>query len=114
MMEKVAKTERLMAPVLDSKKKGQDLRPDLVLRGGDDGIRTHDPHVANVMLSQLSYIPTICCAFAQDGILNLAVWFVNKAVMTPQFPREWGWRDGVGCFVARSPCDKAPGPVTLV
>ena len=28
------------------------------LRGGDDGIRTHDPHVANVMLSQLSYIPT--------------------------------------------------------
>ncbi len=27
-------------------------------RGGDDGIRTHDPHVANVMLSQLSYIPT--------------------------------------------------------
>ena len=47
MMEKVAKTERLMAPVLDSKKKGQDLCPDLVLRGGDDGIRTHDPHVAN-------------------------------------------------------------------
>ena len=32
--------------------------PDLVYRGGDDGIRTHDPHVANVMLSQLSYIPT--------------------------------------------------------
>ena len=27
-------------------------------RGGDDGIRTHDPYVANVMLSQLSYIPT--------------------------------------------------------
>ena len=27
-------------------------------RGGDDGIRTHDPHVANVMLSQLSDIPT--------------------------------------------------------
>lgn len=25
--------------------------------GGDDGIRTHDPHVANVVLSQLSYIP---------------------------------------------------------
>lgn len=32
-------------------------------RGGDDGIRTHDPHVANVMLSQLSYIPTNRCAF---------------------------------------------------
>ncbi len=27
--------------------------------GGDDGIRTHDPHVANVMLSQLSYIPIV-------------------------------------------------------
>lgn len=26
--------------------------------GGDGGIRTPDPHVANVMLSQLSYIPT--------------------------------------------------------
>ena len=26
--------------------------------GGDDGVRTHGPHVANVMLSQLSYIPT--------------------------------------------------------
>jgi hypothetical protein len=25
--------------------------------GGADGIRTHDPHVANVMLSQLSYCP---------------------------------------------------------
>ena len=81
-----------------AKKKGQNLPSDQVFRGGDDGIRTHDPHVANVMLSQLSYIPTICCAFAQDGILNLAVWFVNKAVMTPQFPREWGWRDGVGRF----------------
>ena len=34
------------------------LREALGLRGGDDGIRTHDPHVANVMLSQLSYIPT--------------------------------------------------------
>src|SRR5678816_3943024 len=26
--------------------------------GGDDGIRTHDPLVANEVLSQLSYIPT--------------------------------------------------------
>ena len=25
--------------------------------GGDDGIWTHDPHVANVVLSQLSYCP---------------------------------------------------------
>lgn len=28
------------------------------LSGGDEGIRTLGPHVANVMLSQLSYIPT--------------------------------------------------------
>ena len=41
----------------------------LDVRGGDDGIRTHDPHVANVMLSQLSYIPTRVSAFAQVGIL---------------------------------------------
>ena len=39
----------------------------LNIRGGDDGIRTHDPHVANVMLSQLSYIPRN----GQDGILLL-------------------------------------------
>ena len=26
--------------------------------GGGDGIRTHDPNVANVVLSQLSYAPT--------------------------------------------------------
>ena len=50
------------------------------------------------MLSQLSYIPTICRAFAQDGILNLAVWFVNKAVMTPQFPREWAGVTGSGAL----------------
>lgn len=36
----------------------QTIRPHSSYRGGDDGIRTHDPHVANVMLSQLSYIPT--------------------------------------------------------
>ena len=29
-------------------------RPD-----GADGIRTHDPHIANVMLFQLSYSPII-------------------------------------------------------
>ncbi len=34
------------------------MRARINFRGGDDGIRTHDPHVANVMLSQLSYIPT--------------------------------------------------------
>ncbi len=29
----------------------------------------NDPHVANVMLSQLSYIPTKVCAFAQGSSL---------------------------------------------
>ena len=38
-------------------------------RGGDEGIRTLGPHVANVMLSQLSYIPTYMCAFARVGII---------------------------------------------
>ena len=38
-----------------------------IIPGGDDGIRTHDPHVANVVLSQLSYIPRN----GQDGILLL-------------------------------------------
>lgn len=33
-------------------------RNPLLFRGGDDGIRTHDPYLAKVMLSQLSYIPT--------------------------------------------------------
>lgn len=47
-------------------------------RGGDDGIRTHDPHVANVMLSQLSYIPTKVCAFAQGSILPDFETIVNR------------------------------------
>ena len=68
-----------------AKRKGQDLRPDLVLRGGDDGIRTHDPHVANVMLSQLSYIPTCMCAHAQKNILRVATVFVNKMRRSIQF-----------------------------
>ena len=49
-----------------------------VLRGGDDGIRTHDPHVANVMLSQLSYIPTYGRADAQFGILPFGTAFVKE------------------------------------
>ncbi len=32
-------------------------RPLIKRDGGDEGIRTLGPHVANVMLSQLSYIP---------------------------------------------------------
>lgn len=40
-------------------------------RGGDDGIRTHDPHVANVMLSQLSYIPTGLCALSREDTFCL-------------------------------------------
>ena len=47
-------------------------------RGGDDGIRTHDPHVANVMLSQLSYIPTKVCAFAQGSSLPDFETIVNR------------------------------------
>ena len=57
----------------------------LQLRGGDDGIRTHDPHVANVMLSQLSYIPTCMSAFAQKSILRVAALFVNKMRCSIQF-----------------------------
>ena len=46
-------------------------------RGGDDGIRTHDPHVANVMLSQLSYIPIVWRACAQASILHVCRSGVN-------------------------------------
>ena len=73
-----------------AKKKGQDLHPDLVLRGGDDGIRTHDPHVANVMLSQLSYIPTCMCAAAQDGIFGCTLPFVKKALNNSHVNRKSG------------------------
>lgn len=52
----------------------------LHFRGGDDGIRTHDPHVANVMLSQLSYIPTKVCAFAQGNSLPDFEAVVNRAI----------------------------------
>lgn len=36
-----------------------------VIFGGDGGIRTLDPHVANVVLSQLSYTPTYICKSGQ-------------------------------------------------
>ena len=59
-------------------------------RGGDDGIRTHDPHVANVMLSQLSYIPTCMCAAAQDGIFGCTLPFVKKALNNSHVNRKSG------------------------
>ena len=46
--------------------------------GGDEGIRTLGPHVANVMLSQLSYIPTKVCAFAQGNSLPDFETIVNR------------------------------------
>ena len=47
------------SPKCPRKEKGlPDYQQPLHFHGGDDGIRTHDPYVANVMLSQLSYIPT--------------------------------------------------------
>ena len=46
-------------------------------RGGDEGIRTLDPHVANVVLSQLSYIPTGYYAFARGNILPVIRLFVK-------------------------------------
>lgn len=49
-----------------------------ILSGGDEGIRTLGPHVANVMLSQLSYIPTKVCAFAQGSSLPDFETIVNR------------------------------------
>ena len=48
---------------LDLRRGNKKNRPELLptclsSHGGDEGIRTLGPHVANVMLSQLSYIPT--------------------------------------------------------
>ena len=50
----------------------------LHFRGGDEGIRTLGPHVANVMLSQLSYIPTKVSAFAQGNSLPHLKEIVNS------------------------------------
>lgn len=43
----------------DNKKRKHHLKSvsALCILGGDEGIRTLDPHIANVVLSQLSYIP---------------------------------------------------------
>lgn len=46
-------------------------------RGGDEGIRTLGPHVANVMLSQLSYIPTLGALLAQGNSLPVSMTIVN-------------------------------------
>lgn len=54
----------------------------LNIRGGDDGIRTHDPHVANVMLSQLSYIPTGSALIARGNILPVLEAFVKWQLQT--------------------------------
>lgn len=68
-----------VAPYGDSKTKRAPVsRGPRHFRGGDDGIRTHDPHVANVMLSQLSYIPTKVCAFAQGNSLPDFETIVNR------------------------------------
>ena len=64
---------------------------DLRLRGGDDGIRTHDPHVANVMLSQLSYIPTYERVNAQESILQVRWAFVNSALRQPPNHDKTSW-----------------------
>jgi hypothetical protein len=41
--------------------------------GGDERIRTADPHVANVVLSQLSYIPIWVLSIAQGTKKNKAL-----------------------------------------
>ena len=87
-------------------KKGQDLRPDLRLRGGDDGIRTHDPHVANVMLSQLSYIPT-CFALPRRFVF----WLLNLVLS-----RTATFLHNVGTCLAIVPslfCNKGTGVFPL-
>ena len=54
----VLRPQSIRAYALFRKEKGRRwYRRPLHFHGGDDGIRTHDPYVANVMLSQLSYIP---------------------------------------------------------
>ena len=46
-----------LSPAAWINKKGTFGRQKFLFVGGDGGIRTHDPYVANVMLSQLSYTP---------------------------------------------------------
>ena len=41
-----------------SNEKRSAVRRTLIITGGDDGDRTHDLNIANVALSQLSYIPS--------------------------------------------------------
>ena len=48
---------------LDNKKKELLVDKSSFFVGGDGGIRTHDPYVANVMLSQLSYTPIFTLQF---------------------------------------------------
>lgn len=65
--------------------------------GGDDGIRTHDPHVANVVLSQLSYIPIngqdgilpLCCENVKEEFRNFSR---NRAVARTRRRKEPGTR----------------------
>ena len=57
--------------------------------GGDEGIRTLGPHVANVMLSQLSYIPT---RYARNGA---------RVRIIAHFPRA-------GRGIAAALCDNTP------
>ena len=53
-------------------------RLEIFFVGGDGGIRTLDPQIANLMLSQLSYVPNardykLCPVPCQGKILRIAV-----------------------------------------
>jgi hypothetical protein len=62
-------SKRQLATIRNPENGGQAIQPKSQIRaglGGDEGIRTPDLYVANVPLSQLSYIPT----FSKHSALN--------------------------------------------
>ena len=57
------------------------VRPMNVSYGVGEGIRTLGPHVANVMLSQLSYIPRMSPSFAKPAIGRSAILPLTEKVV---------------------------------
>src|SRR5689334_4850005 len=61
--------------------------PDSLRIGGRDGIRTHDPRVANAVLSQLSYSPT-----RNIGTLLITIYQMAGFGITRRMRRDWNQR----------------------
>ena len=71
--------------------------------GGDDGIRTHDPYVANVVLSQLSYIPIFKYPCAQPIASTIKAMASQQKRIVSQHKGQFYDSDEIGSRITAVP-----------